>query len=98
MTALLRALYGRSVDKVKVALKSFKVKSRQIEISTLSSHHHIEMNPSDVGNNDRYVVQEIIKEIAQTQSVTAATAQHTFKGEEGKKTDERRMVDNMPVH
>jgi len=30
-------------------------------MTTVSSNFHVEMNPSDVGNNDRYVVQEIIK-------------------------------------
>lgn len=78
--ALLRGLFGKGVDKVKVQHKSFKVKTKTIEISTLSSNWHIEMNPSDVGNNDRHVVQEVIKEIAQTQNVGAANAAHSFKG------------------
>ncbi len=30
-------------------------------LTLVSSNHHVEMNPSDVGNNDRYVVQEILK-------------------------------------
>lgn len=77
--ALLRGLFGRSVDKVKVQQKSFKVKTKQIDISTLGSNYHIEMNPSDVGLNDRHVVQEVIKEIAQTQNVGAANAAHAFK-------------------
>ena len=33
----------------------------EIELTTSSSNYHVEMNPSDVGNQDRYVVQEIIK-------------------------------------
>ena len=33
----------------------------EVELTTLSSNYHVELNPSDVGNNDRYVVQEIIK-------------------------------------
>lgn len=78
--ALLRGLFGKSVDKVKVQHKSFKVKSKTIEISTLGSNYHIEMNPSDVGNSDRHVVQEVIKEIAQTQNVGAGNAAHQFKG------------------
>jgi replication factor C subunit 3/5 len=77
--ALLRGLFGKSVDRVKVQHKSFKVKSKTIEISTLGSNFHIEMNPSDVGNNDRLVVQEVIKEIAQTQNVGAGNAAHSFK-------------------
>lgn len=38
----------------------------EVELTTLSSNYHVEMNPSDVGNNDRYVVQEIIKEMAKS--------------------------------
>ena len=33
----------------------------EVELTLVSSNHHVEMNPSDVGNNDRYVVQEILK-------------------------------------
>ena len=33
----------------------------EIELTTVSSNYHVEMNPSDVGYQDRYVVQEIIK-------------------------------------
>lgn len=29
----------------------------EVELTTISSNYHLEMNPSDVGNNDRYVVQ-----------------------------------------
>jgi replication factor C subunit 3/5 len=31
----------------------------------LGSNHHIELNPADCGNKDTFVVQEVIKEIAQ---------------------------------
>lgn len=37
-----------------------------IELTTLASNHHIEMNPSDAGTADRVIVQDIIKEIAQS--------------------------------
>lgn len=33
----------------------------EVELTLVSSNHHVEMNPSDVGNNDKYVVQEILK-------------------------------------
>jgi replication factor C subunit 3/5 len=33
----------------------------EIDLTTVSSNHHVELNPSDAGNNDRYVVQEVIK-------------------------------------
>ena len=43
----------------------------EVELTTLSSNYHVEINPSDVGNNDRYVVQEIIK-VGTTSSSTGA--------------------------
>ena len=45
----------------------------------LSSNYHIELSPADVGNNDRFIVQEIIKEVATTQQVDAS-ASRKFKG------------------
>jgi replication factor C subunit 3/5 len=64
--ALLRELFGASVEKVKVTHKTFDVGSKSVEISTISSNHHIEMNPSDAGINDIHVVQAVIKELAAT--------------------------------
>jgi replication factor C subunit 3/5 len=37
---------------------------------TVSSMYHIEMNPADVGQQDRLVVQEVIKEIAQSPPIS----------------------------
>lgn len=51
--------------------------SRKIEFTVLSSNFHIELNPSDVGIYDRIVVQEIIKELAQTQQLDKT--KHRFK-------------------
>lgn len=63
--ALLREIYGPSVERVKLEHRSFKTTSNKtIEITTLGSNYHIECNPSDAGNNDRFVIQEVIKEIA----------------------------------
>jgi hypothetical protein len=74
-----------------------QVKTKHVEITTLGSNYHIEMNPSDAGAallfnfcssrcassvaglNDRHVVQEVIKEIAQTNSVNVGE-QKKFKG------------------
>jgi replication factor C subunit 3/5 len=63
---LLREIYGPGAEKVKIEHRSFKAtsSSKPIEISTIGSNYHIECNPSDAGNNDKYVIQEIIKEIA----------------------------------
>jgi replication factor C subunit 3/5 len=63
--ALLREIYGGGVEKVKLEHRTFKTSTNKtIEITTLGSNHHIECNPSDAGNNDRFVIQEVIKEIA----------------------------------
>lgn len=40
-----------------------------MEITTIGSNHHIEINPGDVGNNDRLVIQEMVKEAAQYASL-----------------------------
>mmetsp|Transcript_6885 Transcript_6885/g.11351 ORF Transcript_6885/g.11351 Transcript_6885/m.11351 type:complete len:385 (+) Transcript_6885:24-1178(+) len=72
--ALLQEVFGKGVTKIKTEHRSFKVNSRTIEITTLGSNYHIEMNPSDAGIYDRVVVQDIIKEIASSQSlITAST-------------------------
>ncbi|KAH7464888.1 hypothetical protein PRIC1_005515 [Phytophthora ramorum] len=78
--ALLRALYGDGALKVRLEHKSFKAPNRstKVEITTVASNFHIEMNPSDVGNSDRLVVQEVLKEIAQYH-LADSNAQRPFK-------------------
>lgn len=46
----------------------------EVELTLASSNHHVEMNPSDVGNNDRYVVQEILKVRQQEQYMHVAAS------------------------
>jgi replication factor C subunit 3/5 len=41
----------------------------------VASNYHIEMSPGDAGSYDRYVVQEVIKEIAGSTSLTATIGQ-----------------------
>ncbi|KAF3665686.1 replication factor C subunit 3 isoform X1 [Capsicum chacoense] len=71
--ALLRQIFGPSADKVKVENKVWKVdagtRTIDVELTTLSSTHHVELNPSDAGFQDRYVVQEIIKEMAKNRPI-----------------------------
>jgi replication factor C subunit 3/5 len=45
----------------KIALPS---RNLEIELTTVQSNYHVELNPSDVGNQDRYIVQEVIKVVA----------------------------------
>lgn len=72
--ALLRELYGAGAEKVKLEHRSLKTASNKtIEVTTLGSNYHIECNPSDAGNNDRFVVQEVIKEIASHGALQASS-------------------------
>ena len=67
--ALLREMHGPSAERAKVEHRTFKFNSSTVELTLLSSAHHIELNPSDAGIRDREVVQELIKEIASTAPV-----------------------------
>ncbi|GMH29095.1 hypothetical protein Nepgr_030938 [Nepenthes gracilis] len=71
--ALLRQIFGPAADKVKVENKAWKIdagtRTIDVELTTLSSTHHVELNPSDAGFQDRYVVQEIIKEMARNRPI-----------------------------
>ena len=53
---------------------------KKLEISTVSSNYHVEINPSDAGIHDRVVIQELLKNMAQSQ--TLDTSHKSFKGEQ----------------
>ena len=74
--ALLRELHGPSVERLRTEQRTFKFgTTTPVELTLVSSAHHIELNPSDAGIRDREVVQEVIKEIAQSAPVIRATAE-----------------------
>lgn len=51
--------------------------NRSVEVTILSSNYHQEINAADAGTADRFVVQEVIKEIAQSYNPsTAANPNH----------------------
>ncbi|KAF9900518.1 Replication factor C (RF-C) subunit, partial [Lobosporangium transversale] len=79
IVAILRELFGPGSEKIKIDQRIFETPSkRKMELNIVSSNYHLEVNPSDVGNYDRVVIQELLKEVAQTQQVDAA-AQKRFK-------------------
>lgn len=78
--ALLREIFGAGVERVKIEHRSLKTPSNKtIDITTLGSNYHIECNPSDAGNNDRFVVQEVIKEIASHGVLQSGQSNKSFK-------------------
>ena len=71
--ALLKEIFGSGVEKIKLEHRSFQTPAKKvIEITTMGSNYHIECNPSDAGNNDRFVTQEVIKEIASHTSLSSS--------------------------
>ena len=78
--ALLRELHGPSVERLRVEQRTFKIGTSQpIDLTLVSSAHHIELNPSDAGIRDRDVVQEVIKEIAQSNPLQTGAQLRGFK-------------------
>ena len=73
----LKEIFGNAIDKLKLDNKQFTNPSgRKIEINVISSNFHCEVNPSDVGVNDRVIVQELVKDMA---SSTSLSDKHRFK-------------------
>ncbi|PVF93607.1 P-loop containing nucleoside triphosphate hydrolase protein [Serendipita vermifera] len=75
----LRELFGPGAEKLKIDQRVFMTPSRRkLDLNIVQSNYHIEITPSDVGMYDRVVIQEILKEIAQTQQVDL-NAKQRFK-------------------
>ncbi|KAF8150065.1 P-loop containing nucleoside triphosphate hydrolase protein [Crassisporium funariophilum] len=76
ISCTLRQLFGPGVEKLKIDQRVFLSPSkRKLEINIVQSNYHIEITPSEAGNYDRVVIQELLKEIAQTQQVDLSAKQ-----------------------
>ncbi|KAF2096787.1 replication factor C subunit 5 [Rhizodiscina lignyota] len=76
IVATLKELYGPGVEKIKIDSRVFQTTSnRKLEFNIVASVYHLEITPSDVGNYDRVVVQDLLKEVAQTQQVDLSAKQ-----------------------
>ncbi|GKT47037.1 replication termination factor 2 [Colletotrichum spaethianum] len=76
IVATLKELYGPGVEKIKIDARVFQTSSnRKLEFNIVASNYHLEITPSDVGNYDRVVVQDLLKEVAQTQQVDQSAKQ-----------------------
>ena len=94
VNCILRELYGNGVEKLRLERHEFMTQSKKkIEIHSSSSNYHIEICPgktdgknfkakflflADAGNNDRVVIQELVKEIAGTRQINSKE-QKSFK-------------------
>lgn len=84
--ATLHELFGNQVERLKIDVKTFTTTSnRKLEFNVLSSPYHLEITPSDMGNNDRVVIQDLLKEVASTEQVDFSNnsknqgSKHRFK-------------------
>nr|XP_045594943.1 replication factor C subunit 3-like [Procambarus clarkii] len=76
---LLRELYGPGVERLRIEHQNFESPSKKkLEIVTIASNYHLEVNPSDVGFYDRVVIQELIKTVASAQQLDTS-GQREFK-------------------
>ena len=71
VNAILRAIYGNSVDKVKFEKQTIEINSKKLEIDVTSSNYHLECTPADAGTQDRHVIQELITKLASHRSVSS---------------------------
>ena len=81
INGMLRALFGAGVEKLRLEQKEFEVgaSKKKVSLTTVASNYHIEMNPSDLGNYDKDVVSQVVKEIAQYHPLDSGAGQKSFK-------------------
>lgn len=73
--ALLHALYGASAERLKLDKRTFTTPTkRSVDINMITSNHHIQMSPGDAGLNDRFVVQDVIKEMASNKNIASVSS------------------------
>ena len=74
INALLTALFGPSSQRLKLDKRNFTTPSgKSVDIHMITSPHHVELSPGDAGNNDRFVIQDVLKEMASTKNVRSVT-------------------------
>ncbi|CAK9801447.1 Replication factor C subunit 3 [Anthophora plagiata] len=75
----IKELYGSGVERLRMETMTFQTPSKKkLDITTISSNYHIEVNPSDVGIYDRVVVMDLVKTTAQTHQIDPS-GQREFK-------------------
>lgn len=79
VAALLQELFGPGARRIKIEARVLDLGgSRKLELNMVSSVYHVEITPAEAGNQDRFVIQDLLKEIAQTQQVDQ-NARHRYK-------------------
>jgi replication factor C subunit 3/5 len=83
ISCLLSALFGKEL-KLRLDKRVFTTPTgRNVEINLITSNYHVEMCPGDCGLNDRYVVQDVIKEMASSKNIVAFNRDSTAANNTG---------------
>lgn len=62
ISCFLKEIFGSAVERMKIDTQIVETPSnKKVEFKTMSSNHHIEINPCDVGIYDRLVIQQLVK-------------------------------------
>ena len=73
INAFLGALFGPAAHKLKLNQRTFTTPTgRTVDIHMISSDYHMELSPGDAGNNDRFVIQDVLKEIASSKNIRSS--------------------------
>jgi replication factor C subunit 3/5 len=95
INAFLGALFGPSAHKLKLTQRTFTTPTkRTVEIHMISSEHHIELSPGDAGNNDRFVIQDVLKDIASSKNIRSSVANMDISGGKALKNKDNMDVDD----
>lgn len=79
INAFLGALFGPSAHNLKLNQRTFTTPTgRTVEIHMISSPHHMELSPGDAGTSDRFVIQDVLKDIASSKNIRSSVANMDF--------------------
>ena len=74
--SLLRQVFGPGAERLRLDKRTFTTPTkRTVEINMITSNYHIEMAPGDAGLNDRFVIQDVIKEMASSKNIATVGMQ-----------------------
>ena len=74
----LSKVYGDGIYKMNTINKELKIKSKNISYMVTSSNYHLEFCPSDIGNNDKFIISNVIKETSSSAQLDT-DSQKNFK-------------------
>jgi replication factor C subunit 3/5 len=81
INAFLGALFGPAAHKLKLNQRTFTTPTgKTVEIHMISSDYHMELSPGDAGNNDRFVIQDVLKEIASSKNIRSSVGGNIQEG------------------